>query len=88
MGCTSHKHLSTKTSLNTDTFNIKKSHLTRGGFNYKGDFMDKKQANKVNEIRSHRYGECRKVANAVRDRVYIKCSCGAFTIIELNDGKK
>ena len=47
-----------------------------------------KQLNKVREVISHRYGKCIIVANAVRDRVYIKCSCGAFTIIELDDGKK
>ena len=51
--------------------------------------MDKrKQLNKVRVVRSHRYGKCIIVANGVRDRVYIKCSCGAFTIIELNNGEE
>ncbi len=47
-----------------------------------------KQLNKILVIRSHRYGKCSEVANCVRDRVYIKCSCGAFTIIELNNGEE
>ena len=47
-----------------------------------------KQLNKVRVVISHRYGKCITVANAVRDRVYIKCSCGAFTIIELDDGEE
>lgn len=47
-----------------------------------------KQLNKVRVVLSHRYGKCSTVANAVRDRVYIKCSCGAFTIIELNNGEE
>lgn len=46
------------------------------------------EKNTVKVVKRHTNGKCGNVANAVRDRVYIKCRCGAFTIIELNDGKK
>ena len=87
MGCILHKHLQKKLHL-TQTFFTQTKAISLGvALIIKGGFMAK-QLNKVRVVLSHRYGKCITVANAVRDRVYIKCSCGAFTIIELDDGKK
>lgn len=55
------------------------------------ELLDKpknKPVGKVKIVLPHSRGKCSTVANGVRDRVYIKCRCGAFTIIELHSGKK